>query len=144
MLDFAENGEMKTLLSRLGSLSLQCSHYYAAQLVDTIAYMHSKGVIHRSVQFPFSLPRRNQPINISSSFRDLKPENILLDANNRIKICDFGTGKVLETGGMRYELPNSTRHDTYSTFSVDRAQTWVGTAQYIAPELLEAKETSRG
>jgi len=27
--------------------------------------------------------------------------------------------------------------------SVDRAQTWVGTAQYIAPELLEAKETSK-
>jgi len=26
---------------------------------------------------------------------------------------------------------------------VDRAQTWVGTAQYIAPELLEAKETSK-
>ncbi|KXN90190.1 3-phosphoinositide-dependent protein kinase 1 [Leucoagaricus sp. SymC.cos] len=64
--------------------------------------MHSKGVIHR----------------------DLKPENLLLDDNYRMKICDFGTGKVLETG-------------------VDRAQTWVGTAQYIAPELLEAKETSK-
>ncbi|KAF9451291.1 kinase-like protein [Macrolepiota fuliginosa MF-IS2] len=102
VLDYAKNGEMKTLLNKLGSLSLPCSRHYAAQLVDTIEYMHSKGVIHR----------------------DLKPENLLLDDNHRMKICDFGTGKVLETG-------------------VDRAQTWVGTAQYIAPELLEAKETSK-
>ncbi|EKM80833.1 hypothetical protein AGABI1DRAFT_36927, partial [Agaricus bisporus var. burnettii JB137-S8] len=102
VLDLARNGEMKSLLTKLGSLSLPCTRYYAAQLVDTIEYMHSKGVIHR----------------------DLKPENLLLDENNRMKICDFGTGKILETG-------------------VDRAQTWVGTAQYIAPELLEAKETSK-
>ncbi|KAJ3572382.1 hypothetical protein NP233_g3109 [Leucocoprinus birnbaumii] len=92
VLDFARNGEMKTVLNKLGSLSLPCARYYAAQLVDTID--------------------------------DLKPENLLLDDNYRTKICDFGTGKVLETG-------------------VDRAQTWVGTAQYIAPELLEAKETSK-
>ncbi|KAF5351814.1 hypothetical protein D9756_007409 [Leucocoprinus leucothites] len=102
VLDFARNGEMKTILNKIGSLSLPCARYYAAQLVDTIDYMHSKGVIHR----------------------DLKPENLLLDDSYRTKICDFGTGKVLETG-------------------VDRAQTWVGTAQYIAPELLEAKETSK-
>jgi 3-phosphoinositide dependent protein kinase-1 len=47
VLDLAINGEIQSLISRLGSLSTCCSQYYAAQMVDTIEYMHSKGVIHR-------------------------------------------------------------------------------------------------
>ncbi|KAJ7675110.1 kinase-like domain-containing protein [Mycena rosella] len=101
VIDLAANGEMQSLISRLGSLSTRCVQYYAAQIADAIEYMHSKGVIHR----------------------DLKPENLLLDDAFRIKITDFGTGKVLENGEKR-------------------ATTFVGTAQYQAPELLELKETT--
>ncbi|KAH7926505.1 kinase-like protein [Leucogyrophana mollusca] len=101
VLDLATNGEMQTRISRLGSLSLACSRYYAAQIVDAVNYIHSKDVIHR----------------------DLKPENLLLDNAFRIKITDFGTAKIIE--------PNS-----------ERANTFVGTAQYVAPELLETNETS--
>ncbi|KAJ7287363.1 kinase-like protein [Mycena rebaudengoi] len=101
VLDLASNGEMQSLISRLGSLSTPCVQYYAAQIADAMEYMHSKGVIHR----------------------DLKPENLLLDDAYRIKITDFGTGKVLENGETR-------------------ATTFVGTAQYQAPELLELKETT--
>ncbi|KAG2146408.1 kinase-like protein [Suillus bovinus] len=102
VLDLAPNGEMQSRISRLGSLSLTSSRYYAAQIVDALEYMHGKDVIHR----------------------DLKPENLLLDAQFRIKITDFGTGKILENGA-------------------DRAKTFVGTAQYVAPELLESNETSK-
>ncbi|KZS98380.1 kinase-like protein [Sistotremastrum niveocremeum HHB9708] len=51
--------------------------------------------------------------------RDLKPENILLDSDMRVKITDFGTSKSFDEAS-----PDS------------RATTWVGTAQYIAPELI--------
>ncbi|KAJ7072502.1 kinase-like domain-containing protein [Mycena amicta] len=102
VIDFAANGEMQSLISRLGSLSTNCVKYYSAQIADALEFMHSKGVLHR----------------------DLKPENILLDDAFRIKITDFGTGKVLENGE-------------------ERATTFVGTAQYQAPELLELKETTK-
>ncbi|KAL1756385.1 kinase-like domain-containing protein [Schizophyllum commune] len=102
VLTLARNGDIQSLLFRLGSISLPCARYYAAQLVDAVSFMHSVNVIHR----------------------DLKPENLLLDDDLRIKLTDFGTAKVL---------------DSYD----GRARTFVGTAQYQAPELLTASHTTR-
>ncbi|KIK67029.1 hypothetical protein GYMLUDRAFT_54885 [Collybiopsis luxurians FD-317 M1] len=100
VLDLATNGEMQSLLSRVGSLSTRCSQYYIAQMVDAIEYMHSRGVVHR----------------------DLKPENLLLDSSYRLKITDFGTAKVLNADV--------------------EAERFVGTAQYVAPELVVSNESS--
>lgn len=47
VIDLARNGELQSLISKLGSLSTNCARYYAAQVVDALDYMHSKGVIHR-------------------------------------------------------------------------------------------------
>lgn len=101
VIDLATNGELQTLISRMGSLSTRCSRYYAAQIIDAIHFMHDKGVIHR----------------------DLKPENVLIDEAFRIKITDFGTAKIQDSGL--------------------EAERFVGTAQYIAPELVSSNETSR-
>lgn len=49
VIDLARNGEMQSLISKLGSLSTKCTQYYAAQVVDALDYMHTKGVIHRCV-----------------------------------------------------------------------------------------------
>jgi len=57
--------------------------------------------------------------------RDLKPENILLDEQMHLKLTDFGTAK------------NIGKEKT------SRSGSFVGTAEYVAPELLNDKITSR-
>lgn len=108
VLDLARNGELQSRISRMGSLSTTCSRYYTAQLVDALDYMHLKGVIHRFVPL-FLLSAILQPNGSASPpnpHSDLKPENLLLDDKFRIKITDFGTGKILGPGGRSLLLPD--------------------------------------
>lgn len=57
-------------------------------------------------------------------YRDLKPENILLDYKGHIALCDFGLCKL--------DMKNDSKTDTFC-----------GTPEYIAPELLQGKGYTR-
>jgi len=56
--------------------------------------------------------------------RDLKPENLLLDENFKIKLTDFGTARFMD----RESPASSIKRDTKATF--------VGTPEYVSPEVL--------
>ncbi|XP_076818786.1 3-phosphoinositide-dependent protein kinase 1-like [Clavelina lepadiformis] len=56
--------------------------------------------------------------------RDLKPENILFNDLMQIQITDFGTAKEV----------------TESDLETPKASSFVGTAQYVSPELLKDKQ----
>lgn len=118
VLDLCNGGELLGVLKRMTTFDEECTRFYGAQILDTIAYMHSKGVIHR----------------------DLKPENVLMDSNQHIKITDFGTAKML---GAHQDASGRTYYDADASETRDRASSFVGTAEYVSPELLTDKNACK-
>ncbi|KAF7558369.1 hypothetical protein G7046_g5777 [Stylonectria norvegica] len=125
VLDLCNGGELLGVLKKTGTFDLECARFYGAQILDSIDYMHSRGVIHR----------------------DLKPENVLLDDQMHVKITDFGTAKLLpdprapkppESGDRG--APDPGRRETEDD---NRAASFVGTAEYVSPELLTHKNACK-
>lgn len=123
VLDLAAGGELLGVLKRTGSFDEECTRFYGAQILDSVAYMHARGIIHR----------------------DLKPENVLLDETMHTKITDFGTAKILNLDNAA-----SSGHDhaegagnPLDGADTDRAVSFVGTAEYVSPELLTDKNACK-
>lgn len=118
VLDLCAGGELLGVLKRMTTFDEECTRFYSAQILDTIAYMHQRGVIHR----------------------DLKPENVLLDDQKHIKITDFGTAKLL---AERKDDNGRPTYDPDSSSTENRASSFVGTAEYVSPELLTDKNACK-
>ena len=76
VLEYAEKGNLLNVLNIKKRLTVDEIRVIAAQIIDALIYMHSKGII----------------------YGDLKAENILLDKNGLVKLCDFnlsGTRSLL-------------------------------------------------
>ena len=100
--ELCSGGELFQEIVDKGPFTETYSAYVMYQIFSAINYCHKMNIIHR----------------------DLKPENILIvdrDKNNypRIKICDFGTSKMVEKGAVQKKL--------------------VGSSYYIAPEVLKKR-----
>ncbi|KAG2272367.1 hypothetical protein Bca52824_066922 [Brassica carinata] len=67
--------------------------------------------------------------------RDIKPENLLLTSDGHIKIADFGSVKPMQDSQITL-LPNAA--------SDDKACTFVGTAAYVPPEVLNSSPATFG
>lgn len=120
IMELAKNGELLGYIKKLGSFDIASTRYYAAQLVETIEAMHQVGVLHR----------------------DLKPENILLDADMRIKVADFGSAKLFKKDEKRAAAASDETSSSAPQSERARTSSFVGTAEYVSPELLTEKQVS--
>ncbi|XP_073999117.1 phosphoinositide-dependent kinase 1 isoform X2 [Rhodnius prolixus] len=122
VLSYAKNGELLQYISKLGNFDIACTRFYAGEIVLALEHLHRLGIIHR----------------------DLKPENILLDDKMHILITDFGSAKIVNSTTTQTTTPE-TNGDVSSSEQEQhqrptrRRNSFVGTAQYVSPELLTDK-----
>src|SRR5260370_24277175 len=100
VMEWCEGRLLRQILAD-GRISRERAIRIAAQVLDALEYIHENGVVHR----------------------DLKPENIVVDANDNIKLIDFGIAG-----------DSAARRLTYANFTAT-----LGTADYIAPEQVKGK-----
>ncbi|XP_053989693.1 eIF-2-alpha kinase GCN2-like [Hylaeus volcanicus] len=89
------------------------------EIVEGLAHIHRRGIIHR----------------------DLKPVNIFLDSNDHVKIGDFGLARnilssFVPTMATDKEPQVSKKGISFSTEDIGSLTEQVGTALYVAPELM--------
>ena len=84
--------------------------------LQAIEHLHSLNIIHR----------------------DLKPENILLSSDMHILLTDFGSAKIISSEGD-FEGDNGTA----DAGGGGRRNSFVGTAQYVSPEILTNSGSSK-
>lgn len=100
VVELASGGELFDRIAKSKRFDESTARHYFHQLIAGVHYCHMKGIAHR----------------------DLKPENLLLDANDTLKISDFGLSNIYQGQdcGQKAML-----------------QTVCGTPNYVAPEVLK-------
>jgi len=97
VMEYVCGGEMFEYIVRNGKLSEDQARKFFQQIIASIDYCHRHRVVHR----------------------DLKPENLLLDANNNVKVADFGLSNLMRDG--------------------DLLKTPCGSPNYAAPEVISGQ-----
>ncbi|CAO3637578.1 unnamed protein product [Cunninghamella echinulata] len=121
ILDYCSGGEFfRSLQLRPGKcLEEEGARFYAAEVISALEYLHLHGFI----------------------YRDLKPENILLHQSGHIMLTDFdlskGSNPPGKPGVVKSTSPNIPPSiDTKCCVNNLRTNSFVGTEEYIAPEVI--------
>jgi len=100
VIEWVDGRLLRSILNQEPRLPIERATNFALQICDALDTMHKHGVVHR----------------------DLKPENIMVDANDRIKLIDFGIA-----------MKEAARRITFVDMSA------LGTPDYISPEQVKGQ-----
>nr|AML77999.1 putative LOV domain-containing protein [Viola canadensis] len=122
--DFCPGGELFALLDKqpMKFVKEESARFYAAEVVVGLEYLHCLGII----------------------YRDLKPENILLQKDGHIVLTDFDLSLITSCKPqvIKHPPPKSRRRSssqlppTFVAEPVSQSNSFVGTEEYIAPEII--------
>jgi serine/threonine-protein kinase len=101
VMEWVDGQLLRKVLTENKKLPAERATRLTLEICEALDYIHSHGVVHR----------------------DLKPENIMVDANDHIKLIDFGIAGA--EGTRRLTFANLTRS--------------MGTPDYISPEQVKSK-----
>ncbi|KAM3924786.1 LOW QUALITY PROTEIN: protein kinase C delta type-like [Leptodactylus fuscus] len=71
IMEYLSGSSLEDLLRRCGSLNIETTRFYSAEMVCGLQFLHGQNIIHR----------------------DMKPANIMLDGNGHIRIIDLGLAR---------------------------------------------------
>ncbi|KAF3070745.1 Serine/threonine-protein kinase nrc-2 [Daldinia childiae] len=124
-MEYCSGGEFfRALQTRPGKcIPEDDARFYAAEVTAALEYLHLMGFI----------------------YRDLKPENILLHQSGHIMLSDFDLSKQSDPGGKPTMIMGKNGASTSSLPTIDtkscianfRTNSFVGTEEYIAPEVIK-------
>ena len=113
IMQYLAGGDLMALLIKKDILSENEAKFYISELILAIESIHKLDCIHR----------------------DIKPDNILIDSNGHIKLSDFGLAKVSD------KIFENTKDESFNINKLSHKKNYscVGTAYYVAPEVLNKK-----
>ena len=119
VMEYVPGGDFMNLLIKKDILTEKEAKFYLAEIILAIESIHNSDCIHR----------------------DIKPDNILIDKNGHIKLSDFGLAKVsdsLYNNDLNIIKFNNENNED-DNFKHEKNYSCVGTAYYVAPEVLNKK-----
>jgi len=110
VMELSKDGTLFDKIQEFKSLPEPLVRHWCGEVVLALEHMHSKKIAHR----------------------DLKPENVLIHEDRHVRLTDFGTCRILKDDDNEDNAPA-----TPNSPGIQRKKSFVGTAEYVAPELLE-------
>ena len=110
IMEYLPGGDLMNLFIKKDTLTEEEAKFYICEIILAIESIHNLNCIHR----------------------DIKPDNILIDKKGHIKLSDFGLAKIADNI-FKEDIINYKGNKHNRNFSC------VGTAYYVAPEVLNKK-----